>query len=392
MNGGQARSPHGLVIGKFYPPHLGHHHLVSRAAEQTERLTVLVLASAVESIPLGDRVAWLTEVHRERRGEVNVSVIGGRCDVPVDLGSETVWTAHVAVMQSVVAAHTDVPVDAVFSSEVYGDELASRLGAAHVLVDPARTTVPVSGTAVRGDLASGWGLLHPVVRAGLATRVVVVGAESTGTTTVSRALADHYRARGGIWSETRWVPEHGRDYTVEKLQSTQLAARANCDPLPRLEDLVWDAADFEQIAATQNRLEDEAAAAGSPLVVCDTDAFATSVWEYRYAGADSHGASTAPVPGGWSPRLYLVTDHTGVPFVQDGWRDGEHIRTQMTAWFLERLTRAGHSWVLLTGSLSERLELAVCVTDEALSRGARLADPLGARRTQLPATIGVRKP
>jgi NadR type nicotinamide-nucleotide adenylyltransferase len=380
MTDDQRRHRHGLVIGKFYPPHLGHHHLVSRAAAQVERLTVLVLASAVESIPLMDRIAWLTEVHRESRVERNVTVIGGPCDVPMDLGSDTVWAAHVAVMEALVAAHTDVPVDAVFSSEVYGDELATRLGATHVLVDPARTTVPVSGTQVRGDLAAGWDNLDRVVRTGLATRVVVVGAESTGTTTVSRALADHYRAKGGVWRRTQWVPEYGRDHTMEKLQLAQLEARAAGEPLPALEELVWEEADFAEIAATQNRWEDEAAATGSPLLVCDTDAFATSVWEHRYLGADSHGAETAPVLSSASPRLYLVTDDEGVPFVQDGWRDGEHIRAEMTGWFLDRLTRAGHSWVLLTGSVSERIDLAVRVTDEALDRAARFADPLGFSR------------
>jgi len=40
------RGTHGLVIGKFYPPHLGHHHLIAGAARQVERLTVLVMASA----------------------------------------------------------------------------------------------------------------------------------------------------------------------------------------------------------------------------------------------------------------------------------------------------------------------------------------------------------
>ncbi len=370
------------MIGKFYPPHLGHHHLVSRAAAQVERLTVLVLASAVETVPLADRVAWLTEVHRGRRGEMNVTVIGGPCDVPMDLGSDPVWAAHVAVMKTFVAVHSEVPVDAVFSSEAYGDELATRLGAAHVLVDPARTTVPVSGTQVRKDLAAAWDSLDPVVRAGLATRVVVVGAESTGTTTISRALADHYRAKGGVWRQTQWVPEYGRDHTMEKLQLAQLEARAARRGLPGLEELVWEEGDFAEIAATQQRWEDEAAATGSPLVVCDTDAFATSVWEYRYLGADSHGAGTAPVMSGTSPRLYLVTDDAGVPFVQDGWRDGEHLRTEMTGWFLDRLTRAGHSWVLLTGSLMDRIDLAVRVTDEALHRAATFADPLGSSADQ----------
>ena len=66
-------------------------------------------------------------------------------------------------------------------------------------------------------------------------------------------------------------------------------------------------------------------------------------------------------------RRYLLTDHVGVPFVQDGIRDGEHIRADMTGWFVDALTAAGLSWVLLTGTLDERVGLAVRVADRALA-------------------------
>ena len=49
-------TPHGLVIGKFYPPHEGHHLLISTAAAVCERVTVLVLSHEVESIPHALRV------------------------------------------------------------------------------------------------------------------------------------------------------------------------------------------------------------------------------------------------------------------------------------------------------------------------------------------------
>jgi hypothetical protein len=75
--------------------------------------------------------------------------------------------------------------------------------------------------------------------------------------------------------------------------------------------------------------------------------------------------------------VYLVTDHTGVPFVQDGLRNGEHIRAQMTRWFLDALTATGRSWVLLTGSRDERIDLAVAVAETMLRVRATFAEPLG---------------
>lgn len=366
-----SRYRHGLLIGKFYPPHRGHHHLIETAATKVHRLTVLVLASAAETIPLDTRVQWLRDIHTGP----NIEVIGGRNDIPMDLGDETIWAAQVANMKAVLAHHSTEPVDVILSSEPYGEELARWFGAANILIDLDRTTHPISGTAVRANLAEHWEDLHPVVRSGLTTRIVVLGSESTGTTTLSTALAEHYRARGGIWATTGWVPEYGRDYTYLKHDLAAAVAAQTGAPAPTMDSLVWDAADFARIAATQTDMENTAAQTGSPVLLCDTDAFATSVWERRYLGPDSHGAHHAATH--LPPRtVYLLTDHHGVPFEQDGWRDGEHIRETMQEWFIDALIDAGHSWVLVTGTPTERLNLAVRVIDAVLARAATFGDPM----------------
>jgi len=124
-------------------------------------------------------------------------------------------------------------------------------------------------------------------------------------------------------------------------------------------------------AAGQTHRENQAAAAGSPLLVCDTDAFATSVWERRYLSERARGLqpwATADLPG---RDVYLLTSHAGVPWQDDGLREGDlAVRAAMTGWFEQALTAAGHSWVLLTGSIAERLALAVRVTDAVRARRA----------------------
>ena len=45
-------SGHGLVLGKFYPFHSGHSHLIRRAQRDSDRVTVQVLGASVESIPV----------------------------------------------------------------------------------------------------------------------------------------------------------------------------------------------------------------------------------------------------------------------------------------------------------------------------------------------------
>ncbi|MFD7877967.1 adenylyltransferase/cytidyltransferase family protein, partial [Streptomyces sp. NPDC059766] len=54
MSAAARKYRHGLVLGKFYPPHAGHHHLVRTALTQCDRLTVLVCAASVESLPRAD--------------------------------------------------------------------------------------------------------------------------------------------------------------------------------------------------------------------------------------------------------------------------------------------------------------------------------------------------
>lgn len=357
---------HALIIGKFYPPHLGHHAMVRYAAGLARRVTVVVMSSAFESIPLVERVSWMTESHEK---DLSVTVTGIVCDAPIDHTSRAVWAAQVACMKAAVDQVTDVAVDAVVSSESYGDELSRWFDATHVPFDPDRAFFPVSGTSCRHDLAASWDLVDAPARAGSTTRIVVLGAESTGTTTISVGLTQHFRARGGVWARTGLVEEFGRQDTLDKLDNAR-RTRPEAD----VNDIVWTGEDFGRIARTQQALEDDAARTGSPILICDTDAFATTVWERRYLGPGSAHAEQESVD---RHAVYLLTDHVDVPFVQDGIRDGESIRADMTGWFIDALTRSGRSWVMLTGSADDRIALAVRVAEQELRRRTTFTDPLG---------------
>ncbi|MGW7345793.1 AAA family ATPase [Streptomyces sp. NPDC054854] len=362
MSGGE-RFGHGLVLGKFYPPHAGHHHLVRTAQDRCERLTVLVCAASVESVPLADRVAWMREAHP------GVDVVGAVDDIPVDLHDPAVWEAHMAIFRSAVGR----PVDAVFTSEAYGTELARRFGAQEVCVDPARKLFPVSGTAVRADPVACWEFLGPAVRAALTRRVVVLGAESTGTTTLSRDLAAHYRARGGVWAGTGWVAEYGREYSEEKLA----AARA-ADPAASWSDVTFASREFPVIARRQDEAEERAARIGSPVLFCDTDSFATGIWHERYMGG--RNAEVEKTAALTRRDMYLLTDDADVPFEDDGLRDGPRLRPWMTGRFREELTATGRPFLTLRGDRATRLAAAVTAVDALLAAGRHFADPLPENR------------
>jgi HTH-type transcriptional regulator, transcriptional repressor of NAD biosynthesis genes len=370
------RYRHALVLGKFYPPHAGHHHLIRAASRESDRTTVVVLAASLESIPLADRVYWLAAEHWADPG---VTVLGDIDDHPIDLHDDTIWDLHVGVVRAVLGRRAIADgepiaarIDVVFSSEDYGPELARRLGAEHVSVDPVRHQYPISGSAVRADTRTYWRWLAAPTKAGLAARVVVVGAESTGTTTLSEQLARHF--------QTRLVIEHGRVHTERKLAVEHVLAKVNGQPLPDLESLVWTVGDFVEVAKQQAILEDDAAARGGPILVCDNDPWAATIWCERYLG-DNHDEVTKTV-GDRKPAMYLLTDHVGVPFTQDGWRDGEHRREWMTARFVRALSERGVPWELLTGSPEHRLRRAIRACEKMLAAHFQFATPLEYREQQ----------
>lgn len=306
----------GCVIGKFLPPHLGHSHLIRTGLALSERLSVLVCVREDDPIDGDLRTAWLREIHPE------ATVIRVEDRLPPD--DTAAWVTET---RRVLGGSPDV----VFTSESYGPGYASGLGAAHVFVDPDRETFPVSGTLVRSDPARWLRFLAPPVRAHFAPRVVVVGAESTGTTTLAQALARQWGCE--------WVPEYGRIHAAAKLVSP---------------DPEWRTDDFVRIAETQNRWTEEAARRANGPVVLDTDALATGVWHERYVGHRSPEVERLVRPA----DLWVLTADD-IPFVQDGTRDGQHLRGWMTERFRERL--AGRRWIEVRGSVEQRIAAVLAV-------------------------------
>lgn len=337
-----SRHAHGLVLGKFYPFHAGHEHLIAAAAARCDRVTVQVLASSQESVPLEVRAGWI----RERFPMLNV--VAGMDEADVDFDSPQAWDAHMDVIEALL----DAPVDAVFTSDDYGAELARRLDAHWHQVDAGRSSLATSGTAVRADVPRHWWALSPAVREWFCRRVVVLGAESTGSTTLARALAAHYR--------TSWVPEYGR--TWSEIRPGGLGAP-------------WHTAEFDLIAVEHRRQEREAMrAAPIPLVISDTDVLATTIWHERYVGHSSPALQRLAEQ--WRPDLYVLTGDE-IPFVQDGMRDGEHRRHGMQQRFRDVLAAQDVPWTEVHGSASGRLGEALNLVDDLLRAGWQLNDPLG---------------
>jgi HTH-type transcriptional repressor of NAD biosynthesis genes len=176
-------------------------------------------------------------------------------------------------------------------------------------------------------------------------RIVVIGAESTGTTTLARMLSEHFGCP--------LVLEYGREWSATRPGGLRTP---------------WRTEEFIEIAVTQNAQEDAAACASTNgWIVCDTDALATTIWHERYMGFASPEVEAIAA----QQRRPFVRILTGdeIPFVQDGLRDGEHIRHTMQDRFREVLSApdaSGVPWIEVRGSEESRLAQALAFIDARL--------------------------
>ena len=197
------RWKHGAVIGKFLPFHTGHRHLIETALSRAEKVTVIVVSRAGEPIPGAVRRRWIEEA----LPEVEVKLLD-QDEVGLASDDTAGWAA------ATIGALGGEP-DVVFTSERYGHAWAKAMGCDHVLVDRRRRTVPISSTRIRRDPLGNLEYLRGGARGHYVKRVCLLGAESTGKTTLARALADHY---GTVWN-----PEFGHMYSWFRDEARRLA-------------------------------------------------------------------------------------------------------------------------------------------------------------------------
>lgn len=312
-----------VVLGKFLPPHLGHQFLAEEARKVADEVFVVLLANSKELIPVDMRHRWLEEMLPWAK------VRSGVADHPVDYADPVVYDLWTGEVKELIGRAT---ADFLLTSEpAYGDLTAERLGAKHLLVDPGRRTVPISATQVRADPFAHWQYLPPGVRAWYVRRVCLVGAESTGTTTMAGRLAAAYG--------TTWVPEYGREYSVPK----------------DLRGEPWSTEEFVHIARRQQQLEDDAAREANKILFCDTDALATAIWHEAYLG----GRAPEVEAIAWS-RRYDLTFLTAAdfPWVQDGFRNSDEARQRMQRRFETELDRRPEPVIELVGPVEGRMKLA----------------------------------
>lgn len=336
----------GLVVGKFYPLHKGHEYLIRTALEQCERLILLSYTSmGMTGYGANIRAGWLCGVLNEQDiSRVEIRVI----DHLVHRGvlDDSNDDNHRQFCAEYLLNTLGTTVQAVFTSESYGagfaeflttyfsSNLPTSVTVDHIMVDQSRTIVPVSGTELRTSLALGQyelarQMLSPHVQHSLVRKVLFLGGESTGKTSIVTALANYFN--------TSPVLEFGRelyDRRGGKLQYEDMAYIGSSQLA--LEDIQSQNLDI------------------SEYLFCDTSPLTTMFYSKQWFGR----VSEKLVDLVWESdnRYYKVfVCAPDFPMIQDGTRQDEQFRQLGHAHYLRELEGAGTTYTILTGSLSDRL-------------------------------------
>ncbi len=304
----------GLVVGKFAPLHRGHEALIGAARAACDRVTVMIWSTPdFPDMPTPVRAAWL------RRRFPDVAVVAFDAAPPN--------AAPDAVHHAFVRENLPAPVDAVFSGEAYGPAFAAALGATHVAVDRDA----VSGTLVRSDVHAHAGLMAPEVAAHFVQRVAIMGAESSGKSTLAQALAERLG--------TASAEEYGRTLWEERGGDVPLA-------------------DYVLIAERHRDIEDAAILHARRFLFCDTNAITTQQYAFFFHGACP--ARVQELAAACRARYtHTVVCAPDIPFDQDGTRVHPQVQQYMDGAIRNDLTIRGIPYTVVGGPLEARIA-AVC--------------------------------
>lgn len=173
---------------------------------------------------------------------------------------------------------------------------------------------------------------------GKANKIIVTGPESSGKTTLTRALAAYY---GAVW-----VPEYARTYL---------------DGLNRL----YQESDLVRIAKGQLAKEEEYARRANGLLFCDTSMLVLKVWsDYKYGRCAAFIQEQLKK----QKKAFFLLCQPDIPWTFDRLRENPNDRDELFAIYRQNLQAFDFSFRIINGNREERLDKAVAAADAFIKR------------------------
>ncbi|MEN2750844.1 ATP-binding protein [Psychrobacter sp. FBL11] len=180
-------------------------------------------------------------------------------------------------------------------------------------------------------------------------KVAILGAESTGKTTLCRDLATHF---GSLW-----VPEYMRIYLQEKWDNEQMTCTWD-DLLPIAQGQIKLENKLAQQVAQDflSRLGTETVTDTQKYLFCDTSLFELMVYSNWYYGDCPLALKQAALAHHYD--LILLTD-VDIPWVADDLRDSPYEREEISAYFENQLNSHDKKFKRVSGNREERVRQVI---------------------------------
>ena len=311
----------GFIFGKFIPFHKGHEAMINFALKNCDFLTVLVCCSDKENIPSKTRKNWIEDSFKLTQN-IEVKIFNYRED---ELPNTSESSQEISKLWSKIFKELCPAYELVITSEEYGDYVAEHMGIKHIPFDINKQLYPVSATAVRNNLFENWNFLPQSVKPYFAIKVVILGTESTGKSTLYENLVKHYSCSG--------VKEAGRD----------LIANSN--------EFKFD--DLNLVASEHAKRINKKKYGVSPLIIIDTDIHTTMSYAKFIFNKELQVADKVYNSNKADLYLYLNND---VEYIQDGTRLSESDRNLLDLSHRKILKEKNIKFVEINGNWTQRFE------------------------------------
>ena len=307
--------------------------MINFASDNCDYLTVLICCSDKEHISPIVRKSWLENTFDERQYIEIRTYNYSEDELPnTSESSHSVSRIWAGVFKQLFPEYS-----LLVTSEEYGIMVAAYMGIQHLAFDTTRTRFPVSATLIRNQLLDYWNYLPVSVKPYYALKVVIIGTESTGKTTLAEDLSRHYHC-SKVLEAARDIIDNSNSFTIDDLYTV----------------------------ATEHAKEIEKAATGKhPLIIIDTDINITMSY-CRFAFNRELEVSKQIIDVNQA-NLYLYLNNDVAHF-QDGTRLIETERNLLDSSHKQVLAENSIEYVEINGSWDERFEKAVKEVDKLLSQ------------------------
>lgn len=313
-----------FVFGKFLPFHKGHEAMINFALTKCDFLTVLVCFSDKESITATTRQKWIEKTF-ENESKIEIRSYHY---LESELPNTSEPSKYVSKVWSAKFKELFPDYDLVITSEEYGNYVASFMGIKHIAFDIPKQLFPVSATAVRKNIFTNWKFLPDSLKPSFAIKIVVLGTESTGKTTLTERLAQYFNCSS--------VKEAGRDLIVDSNS--------------------FEFDDLQLVASEHAKRIDKAVLEHSPLIIIDTDIHITKSYANFIFNKTLDVESEIYNSNKADLYLYLNND---VKYVQDGTRLSERDRNLLDISHRHILTEHNINFLEINGDWENRFRKSI---------------------------------